>query len=304
MLYCLISLITAFSWFQSRLNHQTRPAISNSPTTHHSTLRVQPAAVRQQSYVRTFTNAQRQTLINSNRKSSANYTPLQRILNQRLSQLRNTTAVHRQANSHTIQNKQIIQQNRFRTMGYQQRNRSLNNPIGFRRATIRTNNNTNNRIANSRFRALFRTGKNNNTNVRLASRRTVPQSLVSRKAVTISKSNNSVVHQKDIQLRRFHSIPVRGNIRNTKTSSLVRSLTTKILGNTNRPNEQRILTNPYAQQRWERFHQLGSTRTPIKSVVKQRKRRDQLDDVPSEAFKSMVLVRDSPSIDININSDQ
>jgi hypothetical protein len=252
ILYFFINLISAFSWFNFRSNQELKQ-ITDSSSTLRSTFYSQPSVFQQQNQFRNVNSSLLRAIIASN-KNNSNYLSRRRIVNQQQYQFRTTTIVQRQPDSINKKSSQIIPQNRFRAIAYQQRQRSFNNPLNFRQFN-RVINTTNNQIVYPRFRPFLSTGKNNPTIVNPPDRRIFPSSSLTKPILADSKPSNSANIKNNFQPFRPRLTFSQAIVTNTKTG-LVRALTTKATDhNTYSQNRQSLLADFYYQQRLREFYQ-------------------------------------------------
>jgi len=202
----------------------------------------------------------------------------QRTGNRRRHQFRNITAARRQADSINKKSSQIVPQNRFQAIVYQQQHRSLNKPLVFRQANHAINN-TNNPIVHSRSRSRLPTGKNNPTDVSSANRGVFPPASLTKSFLANSKPNSSSNLKTNIQSYRSRLAFAKAIVTSTKTG-LFRAFTTKATGNKGSRNRQHLLANFYYQQRLRAFDQginkqnAARNHSNINTALKQRRRQD------------------------------
>jgi hypothetical protein len=282
-----INFISAFSWFNFRSNQQAEQ-ITESSSTRRSIFQFRRAGFQQRNQWRNATNHLGQAFIASN-KTKVNRSPLQRIVNRRRYQVQNTTAIQRQAYNINNNSSQIVPQNRFQAIVYQQQHRSINNPLAVRQIN-RITNNTNNRVVHRRFRYSLATSKNNKTVINSANRHTFPPASLSKSIFADSKSNNSSMTKNNIQ-------PIQSRFLVAKTG-LLQALTTKTNGNNGSPNRQHLLADFYYQNKlkalYRRLYEENAARHHLHPNSALRKRDNQSNSVQSDAYYPMVFVRAEP----------
>jgi len=235
LLFCFfINLTSAFLWFSSQLNQQSKQ-ITESSSTHRPT-----SYFQQENQSHNATNSLHQTITSSN-KNKTNYLSRQRFINWH----HNTTALQHQADSINKNSSQIIPYNRFQAIEYQQQ-RSSNNSLVFRQ-TNRVINNTKNRITHPRYRPFRPIVKNKTTIVNPAKHRVSPSVSLKKSVIADSQSNSSSIIKNNIQ------------------PSYLRSAVAKAIDNNGSQDRQRLLDNFHHRQRlkalYQRINKKNATRT-------------------------------------------
>ena len=219
---CFLQLTSAF-WFNVRTNEPTK-ALTTSSTTRRPTYPLQQAPNQLRNQLQNQAISHRQLPITT-RKSSANPSPPQRILNSLQNQRRNTTAGQHPINRNTSP---VIVRNRFPAVLYktqqQQRVPLLNHSLSTRRVMNRIPNNTPRQVIFGRFPPRVSTQKVNAVIVTMSNRRSIPHLTSSSKAKSLPtvKANPP----RFLYVRGTTPVPNRPLIPHLTSSSKAKSLPT------------------------------------------------------------------------------